>query len=57
MKIVNTYIYRALVGYIMIDTGYEHSLKKIEKSAIKQGEKLFEIKFVKIICSKYKNAN
>lgn len=45
-RIVNTYIYRALVGYIMIDTGYEHSLKKIEKSVTKQGVKLSEIKYI-----------
>lgn len=45
-RIINTYIYRALVGYIMIDTGYEHSLKKIEKRAAKLGVKLSEIKYV-----------
>lgn len=45
-RIINTYIYRALVGYIMIDTGYENSLKKIEKRAAKQGVKISEIKYV-----------
>ena len=32
-RVMNTYIYRALQGYIMIDTGYEHSLKRVEKRA------------------------
>lgn len=36
-RVMNTYIYHAREGYIMIDTGYEHSLKRVEKRASKQG--------------------
>jgi len=43
---MNTYIYHTLEGYIMIDTGYEHSLKNVEKRANKQGITLSEIKYV-----------
>lgn len=45
-RVMNTYIYRTLAGYIMIDTGYEHSLKNVEKRANKQGIALSEIKYV-----------
>ena len=45
-RVMNTYIYRALQGYIMIDTGYEHSLKRVEKRANKQGISLSEIRYV-----------
>ena len=45
-RVMNTYIYHALEGYIMIDTGYEHSLKSVEKRANKQGITLSEIKYV-----------
>ena len=30
-RIMNTYVYQAPAGYIMIDTGYEHRLKAVEK--------------------------
>ncbi|NBH15551.1 MBL fold metallo-hydrolase [Lachnospiraceae bacterium] len=45
-RVMNTYIYHTLEGYIMIDTGYEHSLKKVEKRANKQGITLSEVKYV-----------
>ena len=45
-RVMNTYIYHALEGYVMIDTGYEHSLKNVEKKANKQGITLSEIKYV-----------
>ncbi len=45
-RVMNTYIYHTLEGYIMIDTGYEHSLKNVEKRANKQGITLSEIKYV-----------
>jgi len=35
-RVMNTYIYGVLDGYIMIDTGYEHSLKNVEKRAMKK---------------------
>ena len=45
-RVMNTYIYPALEGWIMIDTGYERSLKKVEKRACKQGIALSRIKYV-----------
>ncbi len=45
-RVMNTYLYHAFGGYIMIDTGYEHSLKNVEKRANKQGITLSEIKYV-----------
>ena len=30
-RVMNTYIYHAPEGYVMIDTGYEHSLKNVER--------------------------
>ena len=45
-RIMNTYIYQASVGYIMVDTGYEHSLVSVEKKLNKQGIELSDIKYV-----------
>ena len=45
-RIMNTYVYHASVGYIMVDTGYEHSLSSVEKKLNKQGIKLSEINYV-----------
>ena len=28
-RVMNTYIYHTVNGYIMIDTGYEHSMKNV----------------------------
>ena len=43
---MNTYIYHTVNGYIMIDTGYEHSMKNVEKRANKQGIEFSEIKYI-----------
>lgn len=43
---MNTYVYRIPAGYVMIDTGYEHSLKNVEKKLNKHGIPLAEIKYV-----------
>ena len=43
---MNTYIYHTVNGYIMIDTGYEHSMKNVEKRANKQGIAFSEIKYI-----------
>lgn len=45
-RVVNTYLYRVSEGYIMIDTGYEHSMKHVEKRANRQGIAFCEIKYV-----------
>lgn len=43
---MNTYVYRTLAGYIMIDTGYEHSLKDVRRRLNKQGIQLSDIRYV-----------
>ena len=44
--IMNTYVYPCSNGYIMVDTGYEHSLKDVENKLNRNGIKLSEIKYV-----------
>ena len=44
--IMNTYVYPCSNGYIMIDTGYEHSLKDVESKLNRKGIKLSDIKYV-----------
>lgn len=43
---MNTYVYPCSVGYIMIDTGYEHSLKAVETKLNKKGIQLSDVKYV-----------
>ena len=45
-RIMNTYVYQTSAGYIMVDTGYEHSLASVEKKLNKQGIELSDIKYV-----------
>lgn len=45
-RIMNTYVYPITTGYVMIDTGYEHSLAGVEKKLRKNGISLSEIKYV-----------
>ena len=45
-RIMNTYVYQTSAGYIMIDTGYEHSLASVEKKLNKQDIELSDIKYV-----------
>ncbi len=45
-RIMNTYVYQTSVGYIMIDTGYEHSLVSVEKKLNKQGVDIADIKYI-----------
>ena len=44
--IMNTYVYPCHNGYIMIDTGYEHSLKKVESKLNRNGIQISDIKYV-----------
>lgn len=44
--IMNTYVYPCSNGYIMIDTGYEHSFKDVENKLNRKGIKLSDIKYV-----------
>ena len=30
-RIMNTYVYKAPAGFVMVDTGYEHSMKNVER--------------------------
>ena len=45
-RIMNTYVYPCEDGYVMIDTGYEHSLKKVERNLNQKNIKLSDIKYV-----------
>lgn len=45
-RIMNTYVYPITTGYVIIDTGYEHSLAGVEKKLRKNGISLSEIKYV-----------
>ena len=45
-RIMNTYVYASPNGYIMIDTGYEHSLRDVEKKLNKRNISLSDIKYV-----------
>lgn len=45
-RVMNTYIYHTPSGYIMIDTGYEHSLRDVERRLNKQGVLLSDIRYV-----------
>ena len=44
--IMNTYVYPCPNGYIMIDTGYEHSLKDVATELNRNGINLSDIKYV-----------
>ena len=44
--IMNTYVYPCHNGYIMIDTGYEHSLMDVEDKLNRNGIKISDIKYV-----------
>ena len=44
--VMNSYVYPISNGYVMIDTGYEHSMSGIEKKLQKQGVSLSDIKYV-----------
>ena len=43
---MNTYVYPCEEGYIMVDTGYEHSLKDIERKLNQKNISLTDIKYV-----------
>ena len=44
--IMNTYVYHCPSGYVMIDTGYDHSFKDVETKLDRNGIKLSDIKYV-----------
>ena len=44
--IMNTYVYPCEKGYIMVDTGYEHSLKDVETKLNQKNIKLADIKYI-----------
>ena len=45
-RIMNTYVYPCEEGYIMVDTGYEHSLKDVERKLNQKNINLTDIKYV-----------
>ena len=45
-RIMNTYVYPCEDGYIMVDTGYEHSLKDVERKLNQKNIRLTDIKYV-----------
>ena len=45
-RIMNTYVYHTPSGYIMIDTGYEHSLASVKKKLKSLGISISEISYV-----------
>lgn len=45
-RVMNTYVYPCVDGYIMIDTGYEHSLKDVERKLNQKNIKLSDIQYV-----------
>lgn len=45
-RIMNTYVYPVSNGYVMVDTGYEHSLASVIKKLEKNNISLSEIQYV-----------
>lgn len=45
-RIANAYVYPISNGYVMIDTGYENSLAKVENKLLKMGIQPHEIRYV-----------
>ena len=45
-RVVNTYVYRAQAGYVMVDTGYEHSFSAVVRGLKKRDISLRDIKYV-----------
>lgn len=45
-RVVNTYVYPTRAGYVMVDTGYEHSFSAVARSLKKQGIALSDIMYV-----------
>lgn len=45
-RVMNTYVYKAPAGYVMIDTGYEHSMKNVERKLRTDGLSFSDIRYV-----------
>lgn len=45
-RVMNTYVYHSPAGYIMIDTGYENSLRAVERRLNKHGIQLSDVRYV-----------
>lgn len=45
-RVMNTYVYRTPSGCIMIDTGYEHSFRAVERKLSRQGIGFSDIRYV-----------
>ena len=45
-RVMNTYVYLAPAGYVMIDTGYEHSMKSVERKLKANGLSFSDIRYL-----------
>ena len=45
-RIMNTYVYKAPAGFVMVDTGYEHSMKNVERKLRSSALSFSDIKYV-----------
>ncbi len=45
-RVMNTYVYRAPAGWVMVDTGYERSLAAVARRLQKQGVALSDVSYV-----------
>ena len=45
-RIMNTYVFNTKLVYVMVDTGYENSLKSVEKKLNKLGISILDIKYL-----------
>lgn len=45
-RVVNTYVYRTGAGFVMVDTGYEHSFGAVVRGLDRRGIPLSEIRYV-----------
>ena len=45
-RIMNVYVYQAPIGRVMINTGYENGLKRVEKKLASYNLSMSEIKYV-----------
>lgn len=45
-RIMNTYVYHTMSGYVMVDTGYEYSLASVEKKLRRNGISLSEVRYI-----------
>lgn len=45
-RIMNTYVYPIATGYVMVDTGYENSMRSVMKKLNRRGIERSEVRYV-----------